>query len=426
VALSATAQLSSPPGIEVRSASGVPGTRGLSLFFDPAQATFSAGSPPSYQIDLDLGPLVADFIPVGDQATDLAGSTADPTGACAPGQIHINRNTGLTGDARNERAWLCSHKDTWSPFGDVLALGRAGGQILRGGTGAGDHLRLNPSSAANYTGSVTLCGDRGNMATNGWACAELFPDGYSITSAATIHTGLLYDAGVTQAVNGVSGFPYTYFFHDNHTHVVNDSALNATSIGSLWSFRATPTLRNATDDNLAGGAIIAGLEARPVVTATGSGTLTLASVNGLIAVPPQVGSNVTLSVARGLWVVEPAATSGTFPEHIALDVGNLTRATKNYWVKSAGSGVMGAVAGSMRVGSASDPTERLHVTGGNILVDAGSSTGHITIGEFNTTSDPAAPADNQARLYVRDNGAGKEQLVVRFNTGAVVVLATEP
>lgn len=42
------------------------------------------------------------------------------------------------------------------------------------------------------------------------------------------------------------------------------------------------------------------------------------------------------------------------------------------------------------------------------------------------TTDVAAPSDGQAVLYVKDNGAGKEQLCVRFATGAVQVLATEP
>lgn len=41
-------------------------------------------------------------------------------------------------------------------------------------------------------------------------------------------------------------------------------------------------------------------------------------------------------------------------------------------------------------------------------------------------TDPAAPAANSGRLYFRDNGAGKTQLVVRFATGAVQVIATEP
>ena len=46
--------------------------------------------------------------------------------------------------------------------------------------------------------------------------------------------------------------------------------------------------------------------------------------------------------------------------------------------------------------------------------------------EITEITDPAAPAADRARLFVRDNGAGKTQLCVRFPTGAVQVLATEP
>ena len=41
-------------------------------------------------------------------------------------------------------------------------------------------------------------------------------------------------------------------------------------------------------------------------------------------------------------------------------------------------------------------------------------------------SDPAAPAANNAIIFTKDNGSGKTQLVVRFATGAVQVIATEP
>lgn len=41
-------------------------------------------------------------------------------------------------------------------------------------------------------------------------------------------------------------------------------------------------------------------------------------------------------------------------------------------------------------------------------------------------ADPSAPSSANGVLYVRDNGAGKAQLCVRFATGAVQVLATEP
>jgi hypothetical protein len=41
-------------------------------------------------------------------------------------------------------------------------------------------------------------------------------------------------------------------------------------------------------------------------------------------------------------------------------------------------------------------------------------------------ADPAAPAPDSGVMYYRDNGAGKTQLVVRFPTGAIQVIATEP
>lgn len=46
--------------------------------------------------------------------------------------------------------------------------------------------------------------------------------------------------------------------------------------------------------------------------------------------------------------------------------------------------------------------------------------------EFTEIADPAAPAANKARLYCRDDGAGKSELVVVFPSGAIQVLASEP
>lgn len=68
-------------------------------------------------------------------------------------------------------------------------------------------------------------------------------------------------------------------------------------------------------------------------------------------------------------------------------------------------------------------------TGGRFGLNSGLQI--TAAGEFvefleNGTTDAAAGATNTARFYCRDNGAGKTQLCVRFNTGAVQVLATEP
>lgn len=45
---------------------------------------------------------------------------------------------------------------------------------------------------------------------------------------------------------------------------------------------------------------------------------------------------------------------------------------------------------------------------------------------YELSADPSAPSADRGRLYFRDNGSGKTQLCVRFNTGAVQVVATQP
>jgi hypothetical protein len=55
---------------------------------------------------------------------------------------------------------------------------------------------------------------------------------------------------------------------------------------------------------------------------------------------------------------------------------------------------------------------------GNVLIDK--------FCQFRAIPSPAAADESHARLFARVNGAGKTQLCVRFATGAVQVIATEP
>lgn len=64
-------------------------------------------------------------------------------------------------------------------------------------------------------------------------------------------------------------------------------------------------------------------------------------------------------------------------------------------------------------------------TGAPVLV-TGSGGGVGPYLELAEIAAPAAPAANTGRLFFQDNGAGKTQLAVRFPTGAVQVIATEP
>ena len=75
-----------------------------------------------------------------------------------------------------------------------------------------------------------------------------------------------------------------------------------------------------------------------------------------------------------------------------------------------------------RVRQTADTTDRWSVDANG--VERIGATGFVEMSEM--AADPSAPAANKARYFTRDNGSGKTQACVRFPSGAVQVLATEP
>jgi hypothetical protein len=81
--------------------------------------------------------------------------------------------------------------------------------------------------------------------------------------------------------------------------------------------------------------------------------------------------------------------------------------------------------------NALDAVERVRVTSsGNVGIGTPTPQSRLDIAggalEMAEMTAPAAPAANGARLYLEDNGSGKTRLVVKFASGAAIVLATEP
>jgi hypothetical protein len=87
-------------------------------------------------------------------------------------------------------------------------------------------------------------------------------------------------------------------------------------------------------------------------------------------------------------------------------------------------------AGNIKIGT--NANTRMYISSAGLIGINGitSPSTELDIGdgaiEFEEMTAPAAGAANTARLFTQDNGAGKTQLAVRFNTGAIQVLATEP
>jgi Pectate lyase superfamily protein len=103
--------------------------------------------------------------------------------------------------------------------------------------------------------------------------------------------------------------------------------------------------------------------------------------------------------------------------------GDDTQPMYSFW-GGAGQYILMGVGGS----SAPDVSIRRDAADGNLATDNNftlAGAGKYLEVKENGTTDAAAGAANTARLYCRDNGAGKTQLVVRFNTGAVQVIAEQ-
>jgi hypothetical protein len=86
--------------------------------------------------------------------------------------------------------------------------------------------------------------------------------------------------------------------------------------------------------------------------------------------------------------------------------------------------------------SAGDPTSGHYGDGYAVLqnsaayigmfVNGDATQGEAFIAAKECQSTPSAPAANHAKLFVRDNGAGKSQWVALFPSGAAQVIVTEP
>lgn len=84
-------------------------------------------------------------------------------------------------------------------------------------------------------------------------------------------------------------------------------------------------------------------------------------------------------------------------------------------------GINGTAGGRITLGNGSGTNDVILERLGALLLGIG---GNAI--DFTEMTEPAAGSTNHGRLYVKDNGSGKSQLCVRFPTGAVQVLATEP
>lgn len=127
-------------------------------------------------------------------------------------------------------------------------------------------------------------------------------------------------------------------------------------------------------------------------------------------------------------------TSGTEHTVLGAGAGNSISTNNQCTVLGAGADIDSGASRSTAIGYGAfcyeSDTIALGTAGQRVVVGGSSArstldlkNGVITLDE---AFDPSAPASGSCCIYARNNGSGKTQLCVRFATGAVQVLATEP
>lgn len=141
------------------------------------------------------------------------------------------------------------------------------------------------------------------------------------------------------------------------------------------------------------------------------------TVEGLRLDTPGAGSPKGIVVSGATWGTLIDLSGVTSPPAVGI----LMASNDLRW-NTDGGGNIGATGGVGRPASIFASTQ-VNIGGGVILTVASPGAGRVQLVEGN---DPNAPAANQCVLYARDNGAGKTQLMARFNTGAIQQVAIEP
>jgi hypothetical protein len=309
------------------------------------------------ECDLALGPNAvinnggdigasADFeatVDLGSKVLLLPSGTADRAGTCTTGEFYLESDdsgTSLTG------ASVCRATNTWAWLGDIVSGGLSGGQTIRGGTAAEDDLQLQATAATSgVSGAIELCAGNPTMATGG-VCSTVWEDGVTLGGTTSSHYGVLSSGtAIEPAASDVLGLPLVGMFRDETRLKLQDSALNATYMGSVESFRSSVKIENATDDNVtAGGGLngYIGFYASPELVKSSSGTLTLGKGFGFYSAPNTIDSGETIGDYYGFRAVSPT-NNGTLTDNYGVFASTITGTNRHPY-----SAAQGAITGSTK------------------------------------------------------------------------------
>lgn len=355
----------------------------LSNFIRPVTGAPTAVTPtePALAIDTATGHLYAYSRTLSSWVASGAGAVGNGTVGAPSVAFSSDSDTGLYRVAANTLG--------------VAAGGVAAGQFTAGQFGAVDGSVSAPAiSFANdtNTGFYRPAADNVSVVAGGVQVAEFTTRQFAFTQVAQPGgSSVLYSFQVS---NGA------------HTMLASSAETGARfALSQTIQFNATggPTIANQS------GVLIE----PPEYEGSGAPGVTITNMAALrILSAPSVGSNMTATNRWALQIDDGASLFGG-PVHVedgtAAEPSITFNDDRNTGIYRAGADQLGFAVNGVIGATLSESAFTL-------------STKYVDVAEI---SPPSAPAANTARLYVDDSG-GKTRLIVRFPTGAVQVLATEP
>lgn len=223
----------------------------------------------------------------------------------------------------------------------ALLAGRAGGQVLMGGTAAADTLTLRASADGLHTGNVTdgrlLFEDPITLLPTSRTYTTGTGNIISLTSTITLDvtnatTGAAYNFAPTVIYERASSaFGAGSLFLNGMT--AKNAPTEANNISFIYSFIHSPTI--TADGATITNAGSQGFRYFPVWSTANAGTLNVTASHGAYIQASNIGSGVTVTDLYGVQYNDVNTLNGTLTNQTAIDIGALTKATNNIGIRNA-------------------------------------------------------------------------------------------